>query len=61
MKALINTFAAVVSSTIEMSLLIIDRVSSRTSESRNISQHLGSFEKGLGAEIEFDLYNRDDR
>ena len=61
MKALVNTFGAVVGTTIEMSLSLIDKVSFGNSESKKTSHHLGNFEKGLGAEIEFDLYNRGDR
>ncbi|WP_010229220.1 hypothetical protein [Gillisia marina] len=61
MKVLVNTFSAVLSSTIEMSLSIIDKMPFNNSESEKTTHQLGDFEKGLKAEIEFDLFNRGDR
>ena len=61
MKTLVNTFASVVSLTIELSLSIIESLSFGMSSSENNLEHLGSFTKNLEAEIEFDLYNREER
>ncbi|MCM8568605.1 hypothetical protein NE848_04395 [Gramella jeungdoensis] len=62
MKALVNTFAAVVGSTIDIFVLVIDKISFGVSQVKTgSSHHLGDLGQGLNKEIEFELYHRRER
>lgn len=61
MKALVNTFAAVAGSIIGMGINLVEKFSFRQSESEIATYQPGNFGKELGTQIEFDLFNRDER
>ncbi|SFS32926.1 hypothetical protein SAMN04487906_0014 [Zhouia amylolytica] len=61
MKTLVNGFGVVLITIIGLLFLISDRLSYKNSGEGKVSKDLGSFEKELKKEIEFDLYHRDYR